>query len=119
MFAANSFQTFSSTGLVRENWSSAARNSCRHDSSVFSRRAKPMMRNRRHLLVLAQMIKRGNQLARGQVAARAEDDDGTGYISRLNWPGTDREAARKRPSTTACHKFLSNPVIEDYKLEIE
>ena len=43
--AENSCQTFSSTGLVRENWSSAARNSFRHDSSVFSRRAKPTMRN--------------------------------------------------------------------------
>jgi|SRR5882672_3971759 len=30
----------------------------------------------------------------------------------------DREAARKSLDE-ACHKFLSNPVIEDYKLEIE
>ena len=33
-------------------------------------------------------------------------------------PGTDREAARTALNDAA-HKFLSNPVIEDYKLEIE
>jgi phosphoribosylformylglycinamidine synthase subunit PurS len=32
--------------------------------------------------------------------------------------GTDREAARKALEE-ASHKFLSNPIIEDYKLEIE
>ena len=30
----------------------------------------------------------------------------------------DRETIRKQLDE-ACHKFLSNPVIEDYKLEIE
>ena len=30
----------------------------------------------------------------------------------------DKETARKRLDE-ACHKFLSNPIIEDYKLEIE
>jgi phosphoribosylformylglycinamidine synthase subunit PurS len=30
----------------------------------------------------------------------------------------DKESARKSLDE-ACHKFLSNPVIEDYKLEIE
>jgi phosphoribosylformylglycinamidine synthase len=30
----------------------------------------------------------------------------------------DRETARKQIDE-ACHKFLSNPVIEDYKLELE
>jgi phosphoribosylformylglycinamidine synthase len=30
----------------------------------------------------------------------------------------DRESARKKIDE-ACHKFLSNPVIEDYRLEIE
>jgi phosphoribosylformylglycinamidine synthase len=30
----------------------------------------------------------------------------------------DRETAR-RQIEEACHKFLSNPVIEDYKLELE
>jgi len=32
--------------------------------------------------------------------------------------GNDPENARKQLDQ-ACHKFLSNPVIEDYKLEIE
>ena len=32
--------------------------------------------------------------------------------------GTDKETARKAIDD-ACLKFLSNPVIEDYKLEIE
>jgi phosphoribosylformylglycinamidine (FGAM) synthase PurS component len=32
--------------------------------------------------------------------------------------GTDRERARK-DLDEACHKFLSNPVIEDYRLELE
>jgi phosphoribosylformylglycinamidine synthase len=32
--------------------------------------------------------------------------------------GLDRETAR-RTLDDACHKFLSNPVIEDYRLEIE
>jgi phosphoribosylformylglycinamidine synthase subunit PurS len=33
-------------------------------------------------------------------------------------PGTDKEAARKALNDAA-HKFLSNPIIEDYKLEID
>jgi phosphoribosylformylglycinamidine synthase len=33
-------------------------------------------------------------------------------------PDTDREAARKALDEAA-HRFLSNPVIEDYRLEIE
>lgn len=33
-------------------------------------------------------------------------------------PGTDRETARVALNEAA-HKFLSNPVIEDYRLEIE
>ncbi len=33
-------------------------------------------------------------------------------------PGTDRDGARKALEE-ACHRFLSNPVIEDYRLEIE
>lgn len=32
--------------------------------------------------------------------------------------GTDKESAR-RQLEDACRKFLSNPIIEDYKLEIE
>ncbi len=33
-------------------------------------------------------------------------------------PDTDRAAAQQALDE-ACHRFLSNPVIEDYKLEIE
>jgi phosphoribosylformylglycinamidine synthase PurS subunit len=40
------------------------------------------------------------------------------YIEIDLAPGTDREAARKALNDAA-HKFLSNPIIEDYKLEIE
>ena len=39
------------------------------------------------------------------------------YIEIDLTPGTDREAARQALDT-ACQRFLSNPVIEDYKLEI-
>ena len=39
------------------------------------------------------------------------------YIEIDLAPGTDREAARQALDT-ACHRFPSNPVIEDYKLEI-
>src|SRR5579859_488754 len=45
MFSEKVLQIFSSTGLVRENWSRAVRNSCRHEASDFSRRAKPTTRN--------------------------------------------------------------------------
>jgi phosphoribosylformylglycinamidine synthase subunit PurS len=40
------------------------------------------------------------------------------YIEIDLAPGTDREAARKALND-ASHKFLSNPIIEDYKLEID
>jgi phosphoribosylformylglycinamidine synthase len=41
-----------------------------------------------------------------------------GKYLEIELDGTDREAARQALDE-ACHKFLSNPVIEDYKLEIE
>jgi phosphoribosylformylglycinamidine synthase len=41
-----------------------------------------------------------------------------GKYLEIELDGTDREAARKNLEEAA-HKFLSNPVIEDYKLEIE
>src|SRR6266480_4426054 len=41
-----------------------------------------------------------------------------GKYLEIELNGADRETARKRLDE-ACHKFLSNPVIEDYKLEIE
>ena len=40
------------------------------------------------------------------------------YIEIDLAPGTDKAAAQKAMDD-ACHKFLSNPTIEDYKLEIE
>ncbi len=41
-----------------------------------------------------------------------------GKYLEIELTGTDKEAARQQLNE-ACHKFLSNPVIEDYKLEIE
>jgi phosphoribosylformylglycinamidine synthase subunit PurS len=40
------------------------------------------------------------------------------YIEIDLAPDTDREAARKALEE-ASHKFLSNPIIEDYRLEME
>lgn len=40
------------------------------------------------------------------------------YIEIDLAPGADKAAAHKAIDD-ACHKFLSNPIIEDYKLEIE
>jgi len=40
-----------------------------------------------------------------------------GKYLEIELDGADREAARKALDEAA-HKFLSNPVIEDYKLEI-
>lgn len=41
-----------------------------------------------------------------------------GKYLEVELAGADREAARKQIDD-ACHKFLSNPVIEDYRFEIE
>jgi phosphoribosylformylglycinamidine synthase len=41
-----------------------------------------------------------------------------GKYLEVELDGADKETARKSLDE-ACHKFLSNPVIEDYKLEIE
>ena len=41
-----------------------------------------------------------------------------GKYLEIELSGTDPEAARQQIDD-ACHKFLSNPVIEDYRLEIE
>jgi phosphoribosylformylglycinamidine synthase subunit PurS len=40
-----------------------------------------------------------------------------GKYLEVELDGADKESARKALDE-ACHKFLSNPVIEDYKLEI-
>ena len=41
-----------------------------------------------------------------------------GKYLEIELAGSDAEGARKRLDE-ACHKFLSNPVIEDYRLEVE
>jgi phosphoribosylformylglycinamidine synthase len=41
-----------------------------------------------------------------------------GKYLEIELTGADKEAARKQLDE-ACHKILSNPVIEDYRLEIE
>jgi phosphoribosylformylglycinamidine synthase subunit PurS len=41
-----------------------------------------------------------------------------GKYLEIELDGTDKEAARHQLNEAA-HKFLTNPVIEDYKLEIE
>jgi phosphoribosylformylglycinamidine synthase subunit PurS len=41
-----------------------------------------------------------------------------GKYLEIEMTGADSELARQQIDQ-ACHKFLSNPIIEDYKLEIE
>jgi phosphoribosylformylglycinamidine synthase subunit PurS len=41
-----------------------------------------------------------------------------GKYLEIELAGSDRESARKSLDE-ACHRFLSNPVIEDYRLEVE
>ncbi len=41
-----------------------------------------------------------------------------GKYLEIELAGTDKEAAR-RQMDEACHKILSNPVIEDYRFELE
>ena len=41
-----------------------------------------------------------------------------GKYLEIELEGSDKETARQRLNE-ACHKFLSNPLIEDYHLEIE
>jgi phosphoribosylformylglycinamidine synthase PurS subunit len=41
-----------------------------------------------------------------------------GKYLEIELNGSDRDQAR-RQLDEACHKFLSNPVIEDYRLELE
>jgi phosphoribosylformylglycinamidine synthase len=41
-----------------------------------------------------------------------------GKYLEIELAGGDREKARQQLDE-ACHRFLSNPVIEDYRLEIE
>ena len=41
-----------------------------------------------------------------------------GKYLEIELDGTDKEAARKQIDD-ACHKILSNPVIEEYRFELE
>jgi len=41
-----------------------------------------------------------------------------GKYLEVELTGTDKETARQQIDE-ACHRFLSNPVIEDYRFEIE
>lgn len=41
-----------------------------------------------------------------------------GKYLEVELTGSDKESARKQIDE-ACHRFLSNPVIEDYRFEIE
>ena len=41
-----------------------------------------------------------------------------GKYLEIELAGSDKAAARQQLDE-ACHKFLSNPVIEDYRIEIE
>jgi phosphoribosylformylglycinamidine synthase len=41
-----------------------------------------------------------------------------GKYLEVELTGGDRDVARKQLDE-ACHKFLSNPIIEDYRLELE
>ena len=41
-----------------------------------------------------------------------------GKYLEIELTGSDQETARRRIDE-ACHKFLSNPVIEDYRVELE
>ena len=41
-----------------------------------------------------------------------------GKFLEIELDGTDKEAARTMLNS-ACHKFLSNPLIEDFRVEIE
>jgi phosphoribosylformylglycinamidine synthase PurS subunit len=41
-----------------------------------------------------------------------------GNYIEIELSGADKEAARKQVDD-ACHKILSNPVIEDYRFELE
>jgi phosphoribosylformylglycinamidine synthase len=41
-----------------------------------------------------------------------------GKYLEIELTGSDKEAARKQVDE-ACHKLLSNPVIEDYRFELE
>ena len=58
------------------------------------------------------------QNALGQMGYNGINAEHVGKYLEIELNGADRETAR-RQLDEACRKFLTNPVIEDYKLEIE
>ena len=55
------------------------------------------------------------------LAHMGDKDVGAVHVGKyleIELTGSDRETARKQMDD-ACHKILSNPVIEDYRFEIE
>ena len=58
------------------------------------------------------------QIALEQMGYRGVKAVHVGKYLEIDLDGVDKEAARQQLNEAA-HKFLSNPVIEDYRLEIE
>ena len=58
------------------------------------------------------------QNALAQMGYTGVGDVRVGKYLEIELADTDKEAARKQIDA-ACHKILSNPVIEDYRFEIE
>ena len=58
------------------------------------------------------------QTALGHMGYRNVGAVHVGKYLEIELTGSDPEAARKQIDE-ACHKILSNPVIEDYRFEIE
>jgi phosphoribosylformylglycinamidine synthase subunit PurS len=58
------------------------------------------------------------QNALGQMGYNTINAVHVGKYLEIELSGTDQAVAR-RQLDEACHKFLSNPVIEDYRLELE
>ncbi len=58
------------------------------------------------------------QSALGHMGYNGIGDVRVGKYLEIELTGADREAA-KRQIDEACHRILSNPVIEDYRFEIE
>ncbi len=56
--------------------------------------------------------------ALAQMGYTGVGDVHVGKYLEIELTGQDRDTARKQIDQ-ACHKFLSNPVIEDYQFEIE
>ena len=58
------------------------------------------------------------QSALAHIGYTGVNDVRVGKYLEIDLAGPDRETARKQIDD-ACHKILSNPVIEDYRFEIE